>query len=293
VTRAAACGLNEQLQRLLGEPVLSAESVTGGDINQALVLTLASGRRVFAKTHAAAPAGVFQREAEGLAWLADARALRVPAVLAASDADEHGPACLVLEQIESGPRAKNYDELLGRGLAALHRSGAPCFGLARANYLASLPQDNAPCASWPEFYAHRRLLPLLTRAEAGGVMPARLAARVREVCERMPELTGEPEPPARLHGDLWGGNVIVADGGEPCLIDPAVYGGHREVDLAMMRLFGGFSQRVFDAYDEAHPLPPGHEERVALYQLYPILAHVNLFGRGYVDPLDRALRAYA
>ena len=108
----------------------------------------------------------------------------------------------------------------------------------------------------------------------------------------LPELVGEAEEPARLHGDLWSGNLHVDEQGAPCLIDPAVYGGHREVDLAMMRLFGGFSARVFSAYDEAFPLAPGHAERVPLYQLYPLLVHVNLFGGSYLDAVRRALSAY-
>ena len=110
------------------------------------------------------------------------------------------------------------------------------------------------------------------------------------MCARLPELCGPAEPPARLHGDLWGGNAIADEHGEPVLIDPAVYGGHREIDLAMMRLFGGFGARCFAAYDEAYPLADGHAERVALYQLYPLLVHVNLFGGGYVASVERVLQ---
>lgn len=284
--------LNHKLGALLGERVIRSESLAGGDISRTLRLTLQSGRRVFAKTHPGAVPGMFAREAEGLAWLAEPGALRVPRVLAASDADDLGPACLVLELIEARPRARNYDETLGRGLAALHRHAAPSFGWVRDNYLASLHQHNTPCPSWPEFYAERRLLPLLARAERAGLVPSRIGARLRGLCARLADYCGDPEPPARLHGDLWGGNVIVADGGEPCLIDPAVYGGQREIDLAMMRLFGGFSERVFAAYHEAHPLAPGHAERVALYQLYPLLAHVNLFGGSYLAQLEHALDQY-
>ncbi|HKU37126.1 MAG TPA: fructosamine kinase family protein, partial [Polyangiales bacterium] len=119
-----------------------------------------------------------------------------------------------------------------------------------------------------------------------------LATRVRKLCERMEDFSGDPEPASRLHGDLWGGNALAAQGGEPVLIDPAVYGGHREIDLAMMQLFGGFSARVFEAYDEAYPRQPGHQDRVALYQLYPLLAHVCLFGSGYTSQLNRAVARY-
>jgi fructosamine-3-kinase len=125
-----------------------------------------------------------------------------------------------------------------------------------------------------------------------GHAPARWSRDFDRLFVRMPELTGPPESPARLHGDLWGGNVLADEQGAPCLIDPAVYGGHREVDLAMLRLFGGADPRCFAAYDETWPLAPGHEDRVRLYQLYPLLVHVNLFGGSYVQSVESALHAY-
>jgi fructosamine-3-kinase len=284
--------LEHKIATLVGEPTIGVEAVSGGDINRAFAVTLASGRRLFAKTHRSPLPEVFVREANGLAWLAEAKALRVPGVVAASDADQDGPACLLLEFVASGSPGARHDEALGRGLAALHRYGAPAFGHVAPNYLATLPQDNTQADSWPVFYARRRLAPLTDRAVARGLLPSSIALRLQRLFERLDAFTGEPEPPARLHGDLWGGNALTADSGEPVLIDPAVYGGHREIDLAMMRLFGGFSRRVFDSYHEAFPLCSGHEERVALYQLYPLLAHVNLFGGGYVAQLDRALGRY-
>lgn len=131
----------------------------------------------------------------------------------------------------------------------------------------------------------------LRRAIDGGVASAAMRRGIEEIERRMEDLVGEPEPPARLHGDLWGGNAMCDHRGEPVLIDPAAYGGHREVDLAMMQLFGGFSARVFDAYEEAAALAPGWRARTPLYQLYPLLVHVNLFGRGYVGSVERAIRA--
>ena len=284
--------LSTKVGALLAEVVTHIEPVSGGDINRAYALTLTSGRRLFAKTHASALPKVFVREAEGLAWLSEARALRVPEVLAASEADELGPACLVLEYIAPGPRTGGYSEAFGRGLAALHKSGAPCLGLATPNYLATLPQDNTPSKSWPRFYAERRLTPLLALAAQRGDLSSSVAARLRQLCERMEMFCGDPEPPARLHGDLWGGNALAAESGEPVVIDPAVYGGHREIDLAMMQLFGGFDRRVFQAYDDVYPRQAGHAERLALYQLYPLLAHVCLFGSSYTPQLDRALSRY-
>jgi fructosamine-3-kinase len=234
------------------------------------------------KTRAAAPAGFFAAEADGLAWLAAAGA-RVPEVHAVHD---EAPAFLALGWIEPGsPRAKTSEQL-GRELAALHRVGAPRFGHDRDNFLGTIPQPNGPVADWAVFYRDRRLVPQLERA----ALPPALQRRVETLLGNMEALVGPPEPPARLHGDLWGGNVVVDAEGRPWLVDPAVSGGHREQDLAMMRLFGGFDARCFAAYAEAAPLAPGHEDRVPLYQLYYLLAHVNLFGPSWCPHVDSALR---
>ena len=274
----------------VGSRVVEVARVGGGDINDACRAQLADGRVLFIKTHAHPPAGMYGREADGLRWLAEARALRIAQVVAASDGEDGEPAFLALEWIESARRAPGHDERLGRGLAALHRHGAPSFGFAHDNFIAVLSQQNAAEPDWPKFYANRRLMPQLALAIASGHASAAMRSGVEHVCARLPELCGPGEPPARLHGDLWGGNAIADEHGEPVLIDPAVYGGHREIDLAMMRLFGGFGARCFAAYDEAYPLADGHAERVALYQLYPLLVHVNLFGGGYVASVERALQ---
>jgi fructosamine-3-kinase len=277
--------LAEAVGAALGARVVGLAPVSGGDINHALCASLSDGTRVFVKTQARAPARFFACEAQGLRWLAAANALRIPAVLAVSEA----PAFLALEWIEPGRPARDHDERLGRALAALHRAGAAGFGLEQDNFLATLPQHNAARASWPEFYAAQRLEPLAAIARKRGLFDRPLERSFEQLIARLPALCGPSEPVSRLHGDLWGGNAIVDAQGAPVLIDPAVYGGHREIDLAMMKLFGGFGARVFDAYDEAFPLADGHEARVALYQLYPLLAHVCLFGSSYVSGVKRAL----
>ena len=233
---------------------------------------------------------MYRAEAEGLRWLAEAGAIRIPEVVAV--ADEAEPRLLALEWIDRGARAPRHDERLGRGLAALHRAGAPRFGLGEDNFIADIPQPNGPLPTWAAFHAERRVLHLGRRAIDAGLLPAGAGAKLERLAARMPELCGPEEPPARLHGDLWSGNAMVDRDGAPVLVDPAVYGGHREVDLAMMRLFGGFSERVFAAYEEAFPLAPGHEERVALHQLTPLLVHVILFGGGYVRQTMRAAERY-
>lgn len=288
--------MNEELrgavEAVLGAGVTRSRPVAGGDVNDAFEVELVDGRRVFVKANERADRRMFPAEAEGLAWLAEPRCTRVPEVLAVSGAAGSGPCFLVLELITPAPRQAGFDELLGRSLAALHRSGAPSFGLDADNFIGSLPQSNRARATWAEFYRDERLEPLLQGAVARGHLGADTQRAFEQLYARLPELVGPAEPPARLHGDLWRGNLHVDETGAPCLIDPAVYGGHREMDLAMMRLFGGFSERCFAAYAEAHPLAPGAAERVALYQLYPLLVHVNLFGAAYSSSLEQALGRY-
>jgi len=284
--------LAEALRFALGSGIKSQRPLSGGDINDAYELELSSGVHVFLKTNERAPATLFPAEAHGLDWLREARALRIPQVLAVSSGREGEPGFLVLELLKSARPAADFDERLGRGLAALHRSGASRFGLERDNFIGSLPQRNRAHETWADFLWFERFEPQLALAVKSGRMTSRLRSRFERLSARLTELVGPVEPPARLHGDLWGGNLHVDDSGAPCLIDPAAYGGHREVDLAMMRLFGGFGERVFRAYEEAWALPPGHAERVELYQLYPLLVHVNLFGGSYVESVERGLARY-
>ena len=276
------------LAAALGSRVLKARPLAGGDINEAYEAGLADGRAVFVKCNATAPNDMFVAEAHGLEWLAQAKALRVPAVLAASGADQLTPF-LALELVRPAQRARDFDERLGHGLAALHRHGAEAFGLDHDNYIGRLPQKNTFAVNWPEFYRVRRLGAQLKAAVDTGLATTRMRRDFERLFRQLDTLCGPPEPPARLHGDLWGGNLITDELGEPCLIDPAVYGGHREIDLAMMKLFGGFGPRVFAAYKEAFPLADGYRERVALYQLYPLMVHVNLFGGGYLGQVEAAL----
>jgi len=254
------------LEASLGE-VARVEPVGGGDINEAYRVELVRGTRVFVKTHRAPPAGMYAAEAAGLAWLRPGP-LRVPEVLAVGD------RFLALEWLELEPRRAELDEPLGRGLAGLHALGADAFGLERDNFIATIPQDNTPAPDIMTFWIERRLRPLVAR------MGAPSLARALDALARRPERFGPPERPARLHGDLWWGNVG-ACGGAPVLIDPAVYGGHREIDLAMLMLFGGISDRLVRAYEEVWPLAEGWRDRISLWQLYPLAVHAVLFGGSY------------
>lgn len=270
---AAAAG------RVLGEVVTSLAPLAGGDTSAAFRATTASGGTAFVKAHASDPVGLLAAEAHGLAWLAEAAALRVPQVLGLDE--EGSQQVLVLEWIEPGRAGPDHDERLGRELASLHLAGAPGFGLDRAGFVGTLPLDNTPADDWPTFYAERRIRPLVRLASDRGHLDAGTVAAIERLLDRLAERAGPPEPPARLHGDLWGGNALVDAEGSPVLVDPAAHGGHREVDLAMMQLFGGFGPRTFAAYAEVAPLAAGHDARVPLWQLHPLLVHTVLFGGGY------------
>jgi fructosamine-3-kinase len=231
-----------------------------------------TGRRTFVKSRTPPLPGEYGTEAAGLRWLGEA-GVRVPEVLEVSEER------LVLEWVDAGCADP---EALGRTIARLHRAGAPAFGALPPGApgpfrIAAATFPGGESDDWPSFYAERRLLPL-----------ARHAPSVEAVCERIAGLAGPAERPARLHGDLWGGNVIGT-----VLVDPAAYGGHREVDLAMLALFGWPGDRFLAAYQEVHPLAEGWEDRVGLYQLLPLLVHAELFGGGYGAAAERAARRYA
>jgi fructosamine-3-kinase len=264
--------------------------VGGGDICRAWRFERPHELPLFVKTLDGSPPEFFGAEARGLALLAETGAVLVPTVEA--HGDEPGAAFLALDWIEPGNPVAGTDEALGRGLAALHAASLDHFGGdGRPAYLGSVPLDSAPADTWPQLWAERRLRPLARSGHDRGALPAELGRRVDSVADRIETLAGPSEPPARIHGDLWSGNVLVDERGAPWLIDPSAHGGHRETDLAMMRLFGGFDGRVFAAYQEVSPLADGWVDRVPLHQLVPLLVHVILFGAGYQARLDRALSA--
>ncbi|MDF5756517.1 fructosamine kinase family protein [Spongiactinospora sp. TRM90649] len=251
---------------------------------------LPDGRAVFVKS-AAETGGVpalFTSEAAGLRWLADAGAVAVPEVLEAAD-DR-----LVLSWVEAGDATAETAVRLGRELARMHATGADAFGAPWPGFVAELPMDNTAGAEWPAFYGERRLLPFVRRARDAGQLSAGDADLLDEVIEALPGLAGPAEPPARIHGDLWGGNVLwTAE--RAVLVDPAAHGGHRETDLAMLALFGApHLNTIVSAYQDERPLADGWRERVPLHQLHPLLVHVCLYGEAYRGSLlDAAARALA
>jgi len=271
------------------------EPVTGGDINEAARLTTERSRYLVKWNPAPLPR-IFACEAQGLELLAQAGAIRVPTVYGYGEPEDGRPGFIVMEWLE--PPAGGFDQerfavRFGRQLAALHRMTASSYGLDHDNYIGSLPQPNGPMDRWVDFYRERRLGFQAALARRRGHLSGERARRMERLMARLERWIDEGTvSPSLLHGDLWSGNYIVGPQGEPVLIDPAVYYGHREVELAFTELFGGFPERFYRAYEEAFPLDPGYEERRPLYQLYYLLVHLNLFGEAYGGAVDRILRRY-
>jgi fructosamine-3-kinase len=277
---ARMAGTAARAEALLGHGVVSTTPVAGGDICTATRLRLSDGRSAVIKTRPTPPEGFFAREAEGLRWLADAGSVNgganVPELLAVSD------DCIVLTWVEPGKPSGDVAERFGRALAATHAAGAAQFGADVDGFIGLAPLPNRSLPTWPEFYASRRVMPYVRAAQDRQALSHEQAMIIEAAMKRIHDLAGDPEPPARVHGDLWSGNIIWGTDGEAWIIDPAAHGGHRETDLAMMALFGlPHLQRVIDAYDEAAPLADGWKHRVALHQLHPLLVHAVLFGGTY------------
>lgn len=285
-----------------GQPV-RIDRVGGGCISDAQVAIFEDGSGAFVKCREGVP-GMFEREASGLRALAGTGAIRVPEVLAV------GTDSLVLEWIRPAPKSRHFFESFGRSFAGLHNYRGPAAGFPHDNFIGLTPQPNMPLrggwgagtglqsapgdgSDWPEFFLERRLrfqVRLAVERGHGHDLEHLLDRAEPHIVEL---LRATIEPPSLLHGDLWSGNFIVDEQGDACLIDPAVYYGHREADLAMTRLFGGFEDIFYAAYQEVSPLAPGHEERLPLYQLYHLLNHLNLFGSAYRSRCLQILQGYS
>ena len=292
------------LFQALGQPVevIEMQFLSGGDINTAAQVFSSEGvffvkwnqaGQFFARQSAQEPDGnqpdPFETEARGLNLLRQTDALFVPQVIGYGQ--QMDKSYLILEYIDSGAPGKAYWEELGQSLAVMHSHTQPKFGLHFPNYIGSLPQTNTLTSNGCHFFFEHRLLPQAGLALYKGLLAKDVYDSLFRLRDRLPSLL-PAERPALLHGDLWSGNVMVTETGYPALIDPAVYYGFREADLAHSKLFGGFDQRFYDAYDEAFPLEDGFDERVAIYNLYPLLVHVNLFGSGYVSGVERVLKQF-
>jgi protein-ribulosamine 3-kinase len=275
---SAYCNENVRVQRL--------HAVGGGCINNAVHLVTSSGSFFLKTNEATLYPGMFEAEAMGLKMLKEQGVIGVPGVIGSGV--EGNQSFILLEYIGSGKKIPDYWQDFGRSLAALHQVTSNRFGLDHDNYIGSLPQQNSAERTWVEFYITKRLQPMVEMAANARKPSEDWIMRFDTLYKKLPGMLPE-EPPSLLHGDLWNGNFMTAKDGRAWLIDPAVYFGNREMDLAMTRLFGGFEEGFYDAYHEAFPLLPGWRERIELYQLYPLLVHVNLFGGGYIGKVKDIL----
>ena len=289
--RPLELAVESAVQSLTGRSVQRLCVVRGGDFAAAYRVDLDDGSSLFAKTHPDPPPGFFTTEAAGLSWLRSAGAVTIPEVFAVSDGSNEAPALLVMEWIEAGRATAATEAELGTQLASLHAAGAPCFGRTDRRTTGSRALPNDPCTTWSEFYASRRLLPLARMAADADALAATTIARLERLAHSL-DAFDDHEPPSRLHGDLWAGNRIVAMAGTSWLIDPAAHGGHREFDLAMMRLFGGFGSECFAAYEDALPLEPEWPDRVSLHQIAPLVVHAIKFGGRYCEAATEAIMRY-
>lgn len=243
----------------------------------------AGTRPPFVKHRPGAPEGFFASEAAGLAWLGEPGAVPVPGVLSVTG------DTITMERIEPGRPSAKGAQRFGRALAAVHAAGSDQFGAPWPGFIGPLPMSNEPLGTWAPFYVERRLLPYLRLARDRGSLTAQGVRRIERVTEVMDQVSGPPEGPSRIHGDLWSGNVLWSRDDQAWLIDPAAHGGHRETDLAMLALFGApFLDHILGAYRDHHPLAPGWRERAPLHQLHPLLVHAVLFGSGYGDQAAQA-----
>jgi fructosamine-3-kinase len=300
-----------QAARQTGLAIREARIVGSQHGYQHLMITLAGGRRAFAKVAAAGPAAggeaasdemaaAFAAEASSLRWLAAADAVPVPEVLAVTE------AALVISMIPPGHATPSAAFRFGTELARMHAAGSENFGAPWRGFIASLPLDNTPAppgqpagaapsrpqgTQWPQWYANRRLLPYLRQALDSGALRPEDGRLVEAVMDRIDSLAGPAEPPSRIHGDCWAGNVLWSDD-RGWLIDPAAHGGHRETDLAMLALFGApHLDRILAGYNDTTPLAAGWRSRVPLHQLHPLLVHACLFGASYAEQVRSAARA--
>ena len=281
--------------------ITQTDRLSGGDINKAYGLTLNTGDKIFMKANAKTNAAFFTAEAAGLSAIASTKAISTPKILCTGtdDGEDVGYSFLLLEYIQSSGKIKTYWETFAQELAAMHKADVSKvasgdadkpFGFFENNFIGARPQQNTPSASWLSFFREQRLAPQFKAADSYFTKEDR--AKITKLLDNLDRFLIEPEQASLLHGDLWSGNVMCGSEGKAMLIDPATYVGHREADLAMTELFGGFPENFYEAYKESFPLQPGYEERRDLYNLYQLLNHLNLFGPTYLEPVLAIVSEY-
>ena len=271
--------------------VIDNESpVSGGSINHAYKISTNEGD-LFLKYNSGVPDDFFKKEADGLRLLASASTeLRIPDVIASQAPAGTSPGFLVIEFIETGRRGNPKE--FGSALAGLHQTEAETFGLEENNYIGSLPQSNNEHQDWPTFFSEERIKPQLKMAVNADKMDPSVLNHWDRMSAKLDDLLPKTTP-RLIHGDLWSGNYLYDSNGRAVLIDPAVYYGHPEMDLAFSKMFGGFSPDFYSGYESVSPLENGFDERVPIYNLYPLLVHVNLFGGHYITQAESVLGKFS
>lgn len=265
-------------------------SIGGGSINETFYLALGN-RSLFCKVNSATKfPQLFTKEKAGLEVIGNQGVVKVPLILDCFEFENH--QVLLMEWIKEGERTENFWKLFGQQLAALHQQTTDDFGFEEDNYIGSVPQSNQKHAGWISFFSQERIQPLIKRCFDKNLLTKNHLQAFDNLQQKLVNVF-EPEKPALLHGDLWSGNFMCNQDSEPVLIDPAVYYGHRSVDLAMTTLFGGFRQPFYEAYHYHFPFPSGHQEQWAICNLYPLLIHLYLFGSSYLSPIEKTLKAFA
>ncbi len=296
--------VSELVKDLYGDSVsiTRKDSVAGGDINLAYRVCLSCGTDIFVKTNSLCNEGFFEAESKGLSALCSVKKIGVPKILGRGSDNQKGYSFLALEYIESSPRITSYWETFGHELAGLHRAETAAFvnvesagdryGFSEDNYIGASPQKNCPAKKWTDFYRECRLMPQLAMAER--YLEPSLRKKADRLLDHLESYLREPEFPSLLHGDLWSGNMLCGPDGKVWIIDPAVYVGDFEADLAMTQLFGRLPERFYEAYSQVNPIDrKGYRERKRLYDLYHMLNHLNLFGTMYLGNVMEIIEEYS
>jgi len=278
----------EELSYITGQNVefINFKYSSGGCINRTGKLETSAGTYFVKWNDADKFPGMFEKEMKGLSLLASKKGIRIPVPISHGHSKNH--SYIIMEWIEKSSRNNDYWVKLGEQLAALHQQTNESYGLDHDNYIGSLPQENSFTENWMDFFIESRLEFQLRKAFELGKISSSHVHSFHQLYKQIPELLAY-EPPSLLHGDLWSGNLMIDDKGQPALIDPAVYYGNREIEIAFTRLFGGFDNKFYAAYNAIWPLSPGFEVRQDIYNLYPLLVHVNLFGGGYLSQIENIL----
>lgn len=283
--------ITTELQKRFGELCVIEEihPEFGGSINESFKLVTTNGNYFLKRNNSNKFPSMFEKEAEGLKLLRTFTQFKVPEVIFTGS--RNGFDFLVIEYLQKENKNQTFWKAFGQNLANMHKQTHTQFGMGHDNYIGSLNQTNSFKKTWAEFFVSERLVPLISIATKEGKLEIDDVKRVEKLCYKIPEIF-PIEPPALLHGDLWSGNYLCSTASTPCIFDPSIYYGHREMDLAMMQLFGGFHTDTFKTYQEIYPLETNWKERVDICNLYPLLVHVNIFGGNYVKQVKQILAKF-